>query len=291
MFSIPEQFSTAAKSQLEAQLKVISALTSKAFESAEKVIALNIDTGKAALEKNSAAARELLKAKDPREFFTLGASHIKADFEPALAYGRQLLSIASGTQAAFIPALKARFEEAAAAVKIQPIAAPAKPATAAKTEVKAAPAAKAAPAVKAAPAAVVAKPAATKPAAPVAKPAAKAAAKPAPAKVAAPKKEAAPAVKAVAAPVVAKPAPVVAQPAPVVAASAPVVAKPAPAPAPVAAAPAPVAAKPAPVAAKPVAPFPTAATIVAPQAAKPVAVAATPAAAPQAAPAPKAGTN
>ncbi|STR26098.1 Uncharacterised protein [Janthinobacterium lividum] len=36
MFPLPEQFSSAAKSQLESQLQIFSTLTSKVFESAEK---------------------------------------------------------------------------------------------------------------------------------------------------------------------------------------------------------------------------------------------------------------
>ena len=49
MFPLPEQISSAAKSQLESQLQIFSTLTSKVFESAEKIIALNLNAGKAAL--------------------------------------------------------------------------------------------------------------------------------------------------------------------------------------------------------------------------------------------------
>jgi len=97
MSSITEQFSAATKSQLEAQFKIFNTFASTAVESAEKVIALNISTTKASVEKSSAAAKKLLGAKDPREFFSLSTAE-PASFDNLLAYGRELYSIASGVQ-------------------------------------------------------------------------------------------------------------------------------------------------------------------------------------------------
>ena len=73
MSSITEQFSAATKSQLEAQFQIFNTLASTAVESAEKVITLNINATKASVEKSSAAAKQWLAAKDPKEFFTLSA--------------------------------------------------------------------------------------------------------------------------------------------------------------------------------------------------------------------------
>ncbi|MYM68713.1 TIGR01841 family phasin [Pseudoduganella sp. FT55W] len=97
MSSITEQFSAATKSQLEAQFQILNTLASTAVDSAEKVIALNINTTKASVEKSSAAAKKLLAAKDPKEFFTLSTSE-PASFDSLLAYGRELYSIASTAQ-------------------------------------------------------------------------------------------------------------------------------------------------------------------------------------------------
>ncbi|MBV6324826.1 phasin family protein [Duganella violaceipulchra] len=150
MSSITEQFSAATKSQLEAQFKIFNTFASTAVDSAEKVIALNISTTKASVEKSSAAAKKLLEAKDPREFFSLGSAE-PASFDSLLAYGRELYSIASGVQsdliqsaqytikqvsdlaAAPVTALKASAKPAAAA------AAPAAPAPVAAAPVAAAP--------------------------------------------------------------------------------------------------------------------------------------------------------
>ena len=105
MFSIPEQFSAATKSQIEAQLNIINNLAAKAVESAEKVIALNISTTKASVEKSSSAAKQLLEAKDPREFFTLSTGQANY-LDNLLAYSRQLFNIATAAQAELIQSAK-----------------------------------------------------------------------------------------------------------------------------------------------------------------------------------------
>jgi phasin family protein len=220
MFPLPEQISSAAKSQLENQLQIFSTLTSKVFESAEKIIALNLSAGKAALSHTAETAQHLLETQDPRDFFSYSTSQAQPNIESVLAYSRQLFGIASSTQAELLASAKARLDAttpaapaaskpALAVVAPAPAPAPAaapapvaakpaevtKPAEVAKPAAKAAPAPVAAPAVKPAPAPAPAK-AADKPAVKAAetKPAAKPeVAKPAPAPAAAPAKAAAPA--------------------------------------------------------------------------------------------------
>ena len=97
MSSITEQFSAATKSQLEAQFQILNTLASTAVDSAEKVFALNLSATKASVEKSSAAAKKLLTATDPKEFFNLGAAQ-PPSFDGLLAYGRELYSIASSAQ-------------------------------------------------------------------------------------------------------------------------------------------------------------------------------------------------
>ncbi len=169
MSSITEQFSAATKSQLEAQFKIFNTFASTAVDSAEKVIALNISTTKASVEKSSAAAKKLLEARDPREFFSLSSAE-PAGFDSLLAYGRELYSIASGVQsdliqsaqytikqvsdlaAAPVTALKAGAKPAAAAAPVPAAPAPA-PAPVAAAPVVAAPVVAAPPVIVAAAAA------------------------------------------------------------------------------------------------------------------------------------------
>ncbi len=111
MFTIPDQFSSAAKANLEAQLSIFTALTSKAFESVEKVVDLNLNVAKASLEDSSIAARQLLSAKDPQEFFSMTAAQAQPAAAKAIAYGRHLAGIASSAQAEFTRAAEEQIAE------------------------------------------------------------------------------------------------------------------------------------------------------------------------------------
>lgn len=111
MFSIPEQFSAATKSQLEAQLKILNNFAATAFAGAQQVIALNLNTTKANVAKGSATARELLEAKDPQEFFAKSTASVP-NFDGVFAYGRELFSIASKTQAELFQAAQEQIKEA-----------------------------------------------------------------------------------------------------------------------------------------------------------------------------------
>ena len=111
MFSVPEQFSAATKANFEAQLAMLTALSSKAFEGVEKFVDLNMTAVKASLEESSNASKQLLSAKDPQEFFSMTAAQAQPSAEKAIAYGRQLAAIAAGTQAEFSKAAEAQIAE------------------------------------------------------------------------------------------------------------------------------------------------------------------------------------
>jgi len=99
MSPLSEQFSTVRKLQIETQLNFFRNVTGKAFESAEKLLALNLDTSRASLEQSSNLVRQLITAKNPRELFVL-TSQTPSQFDSVLSYGRQLFGIAAGTASA-----------------------------------------------------------------------------------------------------------------------------------------------------------------------------------------------
>lgn len=68
MSTSPEQFIAATKANLEAQFASLTALNKKAFEGLEQLFALNVNAAKASIEEGTAAAKQLLSAKDPQEF-------------------------------------------------------------------------------------------------------------------------------------------------------------------------------------------------------------------------------
>jgi phasin family protein len=111
MFAFPEQISNATKANLEAQFALFSTLTSKTFEGIEKLVDLNINTTKAALENSTANARQLLAAKDAQEFFALSASQAQPSAEKAVSYGRQVAAIAADTGAEFTRAAESQLAE------------------------------------------------------------------------------------------------------------------------------------------------------------------------------------
>jgi phasin family protein len=111
MFSIPEQFSTATKTSMEAQFAIFSTLTGKAFEGVEKLIDLNLNAAKSSMEEASTTAKQLLSAKDAQEFFSLSAAQAQPTAEKATAYGRQLAAIAADTQAEFTKTAETQIAE------------------------------------------------------------------------------------------------------------------------------------------------------------------------------------
>lgn len=111
MFTVPDQFSTVAKANLEAQLSMFTNLTSKAFESMEKMVDLNLNIAKASLEDTSIAAKQLMTAKDPQEFFSLTAAQAQPTAAKAIAYGRHLAGIATSAHAEFTRAAEEQIAE------------------------------------------------------------------------------------------------------------------------------------------------------------------------------------
>lgn len=112
MFAIPEQFSAASKANLENQLALLASLTSKTFESVEKMVDLQLNTVRTSLEESSIAAKQLLSVKDAQEWLALATAQAQPNAEKALAYGRHLVNIASDVQAEFNKAAEAQIAEA-----------------------------------------------------------------------------------------------------------------------------------------------------------------------------------
>jgi phasin family protein len=111
MFSYPDPFSSATKTQLETQLAMFTALSGKAFESMEQLVELNSAAAKAALEESGANFQQLLAARDAQEMLALSVSQAQPTAEKLMAYGRQLASIASNAQAEFAKTAEEQISE------------------------------------------------------------------------------------------------------------------------------------------------------------------------------------
>jgi phasin family protein len=126
MSTFPEQFSAAGKSQVAAQLAFFQNATASAVEGAEKIIALNLSTARASLEKSRNAVQQILAAQDPRDLLSL-TTQSQETFDTLLAYGRELFTIATGTQAAILNKTAAAPQAASAPQAPPALVAPADP--------------------------------------------------------------------------------------------------------------------------------------------------------------------
>jgi phasin family protein len=111
MFSYSDQLSSATKTQFEAQLTLLTALSGRAFESMERLAELNIAAAKATLEESGANFQQLLAAKDAQELLALSATQMQPAAEKLMAYGKQVASIATCAQAEFVKTAEEQISE------------------------------------------------------------------------------------------------------------------------------------------------------------------------------------
>lgn len=114
MNTLPEQFSAASKSGIEAQLDFFKSFGAQACDGAARLIALNLDASRATVDSSSAALRQLASVHDPRDLFAL-AKTPHQDFERMMAYGREWLSIVADVQAGLLKPLEQQAPAAQAA--------------------------------------------------------------------------------------------------------------------------------------------------------------------------------
>jgi hypothetical protein len=96
MTSLSEQLSAVRKSQWEAQLDVFRALSKRALDSAEQLIALNMKTSRASMEQATGTFKQLLEVSNPRDLVAIGST-AQGQWQQFFSYGRELLGIATGT--------------------------------------------------------------------------------------------------------------------------------------------------------------------------------------------------
>lgn len=93
----PEQLTAVSKANLESLIE----LSQKTFEGVEKLVALNLQISRTALEESVEHAKAVLAAKDPQEVLALQNALVQPAAEKAQAYSRQVYEIVSSTQAEF----------------------------------------------------------------------------------------------------------------------------------------------------------------------------------------------
>jgi Phasin protein len=97
MTSLSEQLSAVRKSQWEAQLDAFRTFGTRALDSAEQLIVLNLKTSRASVEQATETFRHLLEASNSHDLFALGST-AQNQWQQFFAYGRELMGIATGTR-------------------------------------------------------------------------------------------------------------------------------------------------------------------------------------------------
>jgi phasin family protein len=88
----------------KANVETLFGLTSKAFESVQRLIELNVTASRSALEETARHSQALLSSHDAQELLSLQASLFQPLADKTVAYSQQLFSITAGSAGDFIQA-------------------------------------------------------------------------------------------------------------------------------------------------------------------------------------------
>jgi phasin family protein len=97
MLPMTQQFNHAVQVNLEAQVSIFTAFSTKALESVQQVVDLSLHAVRASIEES--ATRQVLAAKDPQELLSVTTEHAQPAVAKAIAFNRQLAGIVAATPA------------------------------------------------------------------------------------------------------------------------------------------------------------------------------------------------
>jgi len=107
MIPTPSQFAEIQKGHADA----LSAYSHALFNAAERLVQLNIATGKAMLRDSTAAAQSFAGVKDPQEWLALTQGSAQPAIEKLVGYTRSVQGIASGVGAELTKIVEAQVAE------------------------------------------------------------------------------------------------------------------------------------------------------------------------------------
>ena len=116
MFTSPEQFASATKTLFELQMMTFNALTSKAVQGVEQVVALNMATARSSVDSAMAAGQKMREAKDAKAAMEALASQAKPDMGGAVEYQEQMKVIIEDIRKEFHDAADSHIAEAKSAL-------------------------------------------------------------------------------------------------------------------------------------------------------------------------------
>jgi phasin family protein len=92
----------------KANVQTLFGLSAKAFEGVEKLVELNLQVAKTALEEANDATTAALSVKDAQELLSLQASYLQPAAEKVAAYSRHVYDITAATNAEVVKAAEAQ---------------------------------------------------------------------------------------------------------------------------------------------------------------------------------------
>jgi phasin family protein len=95
MTSLPEQFSAARLTQFDNGFNLMQSFSDQALDRTSRVVALQFQASRAAIEQSSDVLRQLLAVRDPRDLLALGAQS-QQNLRALFNYGSELFAIAAG---------------------------------------------------------------------------------------------------------------------------------------------------------------------------------------------------
>jgi phasin family protein len=112
MPTIQDQIAAAARVQFDSQIALFSDMSLTALESIEKLVHLNLAAARASMDETSAAAVQVLSARDANEVMQKMRNQSGPNVGKAIAYGNHLVNIATNAQAEFARAAEIQFAQA-----------------------------------------------------------------------------------------------------------------------------------------------------------------------------------
>jgi len=131
MLNSTEQFTAAARTQLESQLHLATSVSDSLIDGMEKMMGLNLQAAKASLEHSIGQTQQLLSAKVAQDFFNPSAPQAQAEI--IMTYVRHLTNIGSVKQNELAEVAENRINESSRQMvamlddmsKLSPVAEPA----------------------------------------------------------------------------------------------------------------------------------------------------------------------
>jgi phasin family protein len=111
MFPFLQSVTPAVQEHIKSQFNLVSDLSQKLFDSAQKVNELNMQVAKTVMDESLQCAQQVMTAQDPMEAISIASGQIQPTAEKVRAYQQHLTNIAAGTQVEMTKTAESRVPE------------------------------------------------------------------------------------------------------------------------------------------------------------------------------------